>query len=179
MGKEILEWIMLVDHFFKRLRSKDQRMPWNLPFVSQCCTSTWNTSGSSPKSWEDERQLWWEQRLKEQEQNHTGRGQACAECDWNPLFASPESRSPVITRVAGNSEPEHRAQTRSQWWKPSASFNFKLLGWSWHPHKNNAYYVYPSHSPAWLNDNSYLTEHWKLLLHHIVDLSITNSLLGK
>lgn len=69
----------------------------------------------------------------------------------------------------------------AQWWKPSASFNLKLLGWSWHPHKNNAYYVacISSHSPGWFNDNSYLTEHWKLLLHHTVDLSITNSLLGK
>lgn len=110
-----------------------------------------------------------------------GKGQAGAECDWNPLSASPESRNPMITQVTGNSEPEHRAQSRSEWWKPSASFNLKLLGWSWHPHKNNAYYLVSisSHSPGWLSDNSYLTEHWKLLLHHIVDLSITNSLLGK
>lgn len=177
---------MLVDHFFKRLTSKAQIMPWNSPFDSECYTSTSKACVSSPKSWEDERQPWWEQRLKEQEQSHPenqrGEGKArLVQSVTETLSASPESRNPMITQVTGNSEPEHRAQSRSEWWKPSASFNLKLLGWSWHPHKNNAYYLVSisSHSPGWLSDNSYLTEHWKLLLHHIVDLSITNSLLGK
>lgn len=106
-----------------------------------------------------------------------GRGQACAECK---TFSLPLQRTgaPWLHR---HQSTELRAQSKSEWWKPSASFNLKLLGWSWHPHKNNTYYVVCiwSHSPGWLNDNSYLTEHWKLLLHHVVDLSITNSLLGK
>lgn len=95
-------------------------------------------------------------------------------------FATPESRNFMLPQVTGNSDPEHGAQTRSEWWKTSTSFNLKLLCWSWHLHKNNAYYmVFISPSSSWLNTSSYLTEHWKLLLHHIVELSITNSQLGK
>lgn len=139
-------------------------------------------------SWEDERQHCWEQRLKEQQRSHPGsqRGEGEASlCRVTETLSLPLQRAgtPWLHRrqAAVSQSTKLRAQSTSEWWKPSASFNLKLLGWSWHPHKNNTYYVVSisSRSPGWLNDNSYLTEHWKLLLHLIVDVSITNSPLGE
>lgn len=186
--EKILKCIMWVDNFFKRLSSKNQIMPWNPPFVSQCCTSTSNASVRSQTAGG------WEAALLGAEAEGAaakpprepawgGRGQLVQSVTETLSLPLQRAGTPWLHRrqAAVSQSTKLRAQSTSEWWKPSASFNLKLLGWSWHPHKNNTYYVVSisSRSPGWLNDNSYLTEHWKLLLHLIVDLSITNFLLGK
>lgn len=170
-----MEWaaLVLVYHFFKRLKSECQMMLKYLPPANQWLTCTWNVSGVPVPRW----LRGWEAvlvgtgwRAGADCPLWGGRWQACAEW-WKPSFWHCREKKP-------HDFTSHRA--RSEWQNPSASFNLKLLGWGWHLHKNNTYSTRsPSSTCGWLNTSSYLTEHWKLLLHHSVDLSITNCRLGK
>lgn len=109
-----------------------------------------------------------------------GRRQVCAE--WlKPSLCRSRVQKPHD--FIGNRQWWSRVQSSDQIrvMKNIRSFSLKSLAWSWHLTRITLIILYPFHLLLPLDQILALifTDHGKLLLHHIVDSSITNSQLGK